>query len=95
MILNRHKFFRGKGTPKNYRKTVGRGPTLATDWLPSAECGQGPLPACPPSSYRTVDGSCNNPYKPNMWGVAMRPYRRQLPPFYGDGKFVKGTIKVR
>lgn len=55
--------------------------------MPKEECGTGPVPACPLSAYRTVDGSCNNPYKPNQWGVAMRPFRRQLPADYGDGKF--------
>uniref|UniRef100_A0A1B6C2W3 Chorion peroxidase n=1 Tax=Clastoptera arizonana TaxID=38151 RepID=A0A1B6C2W3_9HEMI len=72
-------------SPEKKTKTVGRGPMLNSEWLPKEECGMGPLPACSPSAYRTVDGSCNNLYKPNEWGVGMRPFRRQLPADYADG----------
>ncbi|CAL4059479.1 unnamed protein product, partial [Meganyctiphanes norvegica] len=45
-----------------------------------------PLPpaSCPPSRYRTLDGTCNNPDQPR-WGAANTPYLRLLPAWYADG----------
>nr|XP_045600702.1 peroxidase-like [Procambarus clarkii] len=44
-----------------------------------------PLPApCTPSKYRSVDGTCNNLKNPT-WGASFTPFRRALPPEYGDG----------
>ncbi|KAK4300435.1 hypothetical protein Pmani_027361 [Petrolisthes manimaculis] len=45
-----------------------------------------PLPpsSCPPSRYRTLDGTCNNPDQPR-WGAANTPYLRLLPAWYSDG----------
>ncbi|KAG8233970.1 hypothetical protein J437_LFUL013462, partial [Ladona fulva] len=39
---------------------------------------------CPPSPYRSIDGTCNNLVHAD-WGVTMRPFRRMLPPDYADG----------
>ena len=46
-----------------------------------------PLPpsSCPPSRYRTLDGTCNNPDQPR-WGAANTPYLRLLPAWYADGE---------
>ncbi|BES90095.1 Animal haem peroxidase [Nesidiocoris tenuis] len=40
---------------------------------------------CAHLKYRTVDGYCNNIEHVREWGVAMRPFRRILPPDYCDG----------
>lgn len=37
------------------------------------------------SSYRTIDGSCNNIYNPK-WGAINQPFLRLLPAEYFDGK---------
>jgi len=34
-----------------------------------------------------MDGTCNNLVHPEF-GVAMKPFRRLMPPAYGDGKFL-------
>lgn len=51
-----------------------------------AESCPTPLPpsSCPPSRYRTLDGTCNNPDQPR-WGAASTPYLRLLPAWYADG----------
>lgn len=48
-------------------------------------CGVPPS-FCTKSSYRTLDGSCNNLQNPG-WGIPQTPYGRLLPAKYGDGKF--------
>lgn len=40
---------------------------------------------CPATPYRSADGTCNNLQHPRAWGVAMRPFRRAMPPAYEDG----------
>ncbi|XP_053616584.1 chorion peroxidase-like isoform X2 [Plodia interpunctella] len=40
---------------------------------------------CPPSKYRSMDGTCNNLNNPLRWGVSRTPFRRVLPADYGDG----------
>lgn len=45
-------------------------------------CKQLTTPDCPPTKYRTFDGSCN---RPMQMGAAMTPFIRHLPPDYGDG----------
>ncbi|KAK8747999.1 hypothetical protein OTU49_016263 [Cherax quadricarinatus] len=47
---------------------------------------QRPLPGpCNASGkYRSVDGTCNNLKNPT-WGASFTPFRRALPPDYGDG----------
>lgn len=50
---------------------------------PSSMCPVAPI-TCPPSRYRTLDGSCNNLQNP-AWGVANSRYSRLLTPRYGDG----------
>ncbi|CAG9132466.1 unnamed protein product [Plutella xylostella] len=47
-------------------------------------CGQA-TPPCPPSKYRTLNGTCNNPNYPLRWGVSNTPFRRVLPAVYADG----------
>ncbi|KAG7157757.1 Peroxidasin-like 3 [Homarus americanus] len=48
-----------------------------------------PLPpsSCPPSRYRTIDGTCNNPDQPR-WGAVNTPYLRLLPAWYADASLV-------
>lgn len=46
-----------------------------------------PRVTCDPNSvYRTISGSCNNPYHP-LWGSSMTPYLRLAEGAYSDGKF--------
>lgn len=66
-------------------KNIGRGPTMHLEWLPTEVCSKEAPSSCSSSPYRTADGSCNNLIHPRTWGVAMRPFRRALPPDYGDG----------
>ncbi|CAH2049862.1 unnamed protein product, partial [Iphiclides podalirius] len=44
-----------------------------------------PTAPCVMSKYRTQDGTCNNLNHPLRWGVSNTPFRRALPPDYGDG----------
>ncbi|KAJ9573877.1 hypothetical protein L9F63_008737, partial [Diploptera punctata] len=50
--------------------------------------GKPPCPpsvrSCPPSKYRSLDGSCNNVRHPE-WGSRGTPFIRMLPPDYADG----------
>ncbi len=41
-------------------------------------------PTCPPSKYRSADGSCNNKNH-KSWGQAMSTFNRLLNPSYADG----------
>ncbi|XP_063588513.1 uncharacterized protein LOC134765694 [Penaeus indicus] len=61
-------------------------PQLDTMMTVLAESCPTPLPpsSCPPSRYRTADGTCNNPDQPR-WGAASTPYLRLLPAWYADG----------
>ncbi|KAK7069012.1 hypothetical protein SK128_018576, partial [Halocaridina rubra] len=61
-------------------------PQLDTMMTVLADSCPTPLPpsSCPPSRYRTVDGTCNNPDQPR-WGAANTPYLRLLPAWYADG----------
>ncbi|XP_069697432.1 uncharacterized protein [Periplaneta americana] len=43
-----------------------------------------PVRSCPPSKYRSLDGSCNNVRHPD-WGASGTPFRRLFPPDYSDG----------
>ncbi|KAK3887752.1 hypothetical protein Pcinc_008156 [Petrolisthes cinctipes] len=43
-----------------------------------------PSPCNPTHPYRSVDGTCNNIDNPN-WGASFTPFRRAMPPEYGDG----------
>ncbi|CAH1114445.1 unnamed protein product, partial [Psylliodes chrysocephalus] len=45
-----------------------------------------PQPICPAvaNKYRTIDGSCNNHYRP-IWGAALTPLSRLMAPVYDDG----------
>ncbi|XP_046387846.1 uncharacterized protein LOC124157292 [Ischnura elegans] len=80
-----------KGKPMKH--SVGKGPQVNPYYIPTGMvCKSKSLKAgmntsstdCPPSRYRTMDGSCNNLVHPD-WGVAMRPLRRVIPPDYSDG----------
>ncbi|KAJ1519139.1 hypothetical protein ONE63_011259 [Megalurothrips usitatus] len=69
---------------------AGRGPRLrsaaADAGSEDAACADDGLPLpCPSTPYRSADGTCNNVDHPRSWGVAMRPFRRALPPAYLDG----------
>ena len=59
----------------------------ADDPLPRPTPGTCPWPrySCPPSPYRSHDGSCNNLRQP-LWGRAFTPLRRFIPAEYHDGK---------
>jgi len=37
--------------------------------------------------FRSIDGRCNNFVHPH-WGAAKLPFKRLLPPDYGDGEFL-------
>ncbi|XP_041975376.1 chorion peroxidase-like isoform X2 [Aricia agestis] len=60
-------------------------------------CTENP-PPCPPTKYRSQDGSCNNLQHPLSWGVANTPFRRAETPWYGDGisspRFPKDTKEL-
>lgn len=47
-----------------------------------------PQPICPAvaNKYRTIDGSCNNHYRP-IWGAALTPLSRLMAPVYDDGNY--------
>ncbi|KAJ4434649.1 hypothetical protein ANN_23214 [Periplaneta americana] len=83
-LATRHLVGRGMGRPQGSRETVGRGPTIEADWIPQNVCAD-IVTSCPPTPYRSADGSCNNRLHPSSWGVALRPFRRTLPPDYADG----------
>ncbi|CAG9796840.1 unnamed protein product [Diatraea saccharalis] len=70
----------------NSKQTGGtfQGPPTNGSFLEPRYC-QTTLPPCPNSKYRTQDGSCNNLEHPYRWGVSRTPFRRALPPDYGDG----------
>lgn len=70
----------------NSREPVGRGPSIKADWVPPEACADAAASPCLPTPFRSADGSCNNPLHPFKWGVALRPFRRILPPDYADGK---------
>ncbi|CAH0405563.1 unnamed protein product [Chilo suppressalis] len=61
-----------------------QGPPTNGSFLEPRYC-QKVVPKCPSSKYRTQDGSCNNLEHPYLWGVSRTPFRRVLPPDYGDG----------
>lgn len=63
---------------------VGKGPSLNGTFIQPRYCLPTP-PPCPPSKYRSQDGSCNNLNHPYTWGVSHTPFRRVLPADYGDG----------
>ncbi|XP_071545466.1 LOW QUALITY PROTEIN: salivary peroxidase/catechol oxidase-like [Panulirus ornatus] len=59
------------------------------DMSASPYCDKGllrphPGPCNSLSRYRSVDGTCNNLKNPT-WGASFTPFRRALPPDYGDG----------
>ncbi|KAJ0182823.1 hypothetical protein K1T71_002192 [Dendrolimus kikuchii] len=73
------------GTDISKRKGgVGVGPLINGTFIQPRYCLAKP-PPCPPSKYRSQDGSCNNLQHPYLWGVSHTPFRRVLPPDYGDG----------
>ncbi|XP_032528753.2 peroxidase [Danaus plexippus] len=63
---------------------VGVGPATNGSFPEPAYC-RPPTAPCVISKYRTQDGSCNNLDHPLLWGVSNTPFRRVLPPDYGDG----------
>ncbi|XP_049961570.1 uncharacterized protein LOC126481680 isoform X1 [Schistocerca serialis cubense] len=66
---------------------MARGPIVAADFLPPEACADGLSDSysCVATPFRSLDGTCNNLQHPQSWGVAYRPFRRILPPDYGDG----------
>lgn len=56
-----------------------------TSWVNIGYCKDDPNIACHNRPYRTIDGSCNNLQHPQLWGTAMKPFRRILEPEYCDG----------
>jgi len=65
---------------------MGRGPMVEVEWMPPEACADTATFPCPTTPFRSADGSCNNQLHPFKWGVALRPFRRTLPPDYADGK---------
>ncbi|XP_059050869.1 peroxidase [Achroia grisella] len=61
----------------------GQGPSTSGSFPEPPYCH--PPPPCPPSKYRSQDGSCNNLKHPSRWGVSHTPFRRVLPADFGDG----------
>lgn len=74
------KDFAGRNGTKKNRWSIGRGNKLTFGEVkPDSMCKDvNPL-------YRTANGTCNNMWKPEEYGVAMRPFRRHLNPNYEDG----------
>ena len=66
---------------------VGVGPSTESSFQEPAYC-RPPTAPCVLSKYRSQDGSCNNLQNPLSWGVSNTPFRRVLPPDYGDGKII-------
>lgn len=73
-------------------KSTGRGPKVAFSLLDNPACTKDSPDACPPSRYRSIDGTCNN--LNHTWGVAMKPFRRMLPPDYADGNFLYHFLSI-
>ncbi|XP_026492668.2 peroxidase isoform X1 [Vanessa tameamea] len=63
---------------------VGVGPQTNSSFNEPAYC-RPPTKPCVLSKYRTQDGSCNNLNNPLLWGASNTPFRRVIPPDYGDG----------
>uniref|UniRef100_A0A0C9QVC3 Pxd_0 protein n=1 Tax=Fopius arisanus TaxID=64838 RepID=A0A0C9QVC3_9HYME len=55
-------------------------------------CGGESSKLCRRTSYRTIDGSCNNLDNPT-WGMAQTRYARLLPPIYSDGIWTPALAK--
>ncbi|XP_013149587.1 PREDICTED: peroxidase [Papilio polytes] len=73
------------GTDSSLREGgVGVGPATNGSFSEPAYC-RPPTAPCVMSKYRTLDGTCNNLNNPITWGVSNTPFRRVLPPDYGDG----------
>ncbi|KAL4713807.1 hypothetical protein ACJJTC_015461 [Scirpophaga incertulas] len=73
------------GTDSSKREGgAGIGPSTNGSYTEPRYCQSDQQP-CPPSKYRSQDGSCNNLRRPYLWGVSNTPFRRVLPPDYGDG----------
>ncbi|KAK3908609.1 Chorion peroxidase [Frankliniella fusca] len=83
------KLLHESGRKLSWRSSAGRGPRLHAAAAPGPEeaaCAEDELAMpCPATPYRSADGSCNNVKHPRTWGVAMRPFRRAMPPAYMDG----------
>ncbi|XP_015118166.1 peroxidase [Diachasma alloeum] len=60
--------------------------SVQNPWTPrnNQSCGNGSFRKCQRSSYRTINGSCNNLENPT-WGMAQTRYARLLPAIYSDG----------
>ncbi|XP_063992692.1 peroxidase-like isoform X2 [Diachasmimorpha longicaudata] len=63
-------------------------------WSPrnNQSCGNELFRKCQRSSYRTIDGSCNNLDNPT-WGMAQTRYARLLPTIYSDGIWTPALAK--
>lgn len=83
------KLLHESGKKLSWRSGAGRGPRLhaaAAQGPEEAACAEDELAMpCPSTPYRSADGTCNNVKHPRTWGVAMRPFRRAMPPAYLDG----------
>nr|QHN70690.1 cardinal [Limenitis arthemis astyanax] len=63
---------------------IGVGPSTESNFDEPIYC-RPPTKPCEMSKYRAQDGTCNNLNNPLTWGVSNTPFRRVLPPDYGDG----------
>ena len=64
---------------------------LLKEWV---HCSKENSPACLTTSrFRTIDGTCNNLENP-LWGSALQPQRRSLPPVYDNKITSPRTLSV-
>lgn len=78
-LIARNSTFERNPKKKN-RQSIGRGSKLNVGEVKPKSICKNVDPR-----YRTANGTCNNKWKPEEFGVAMRPFRRHLNPDYADG----------
>ncbi|VDM96570.1 unnamed protein product, partial [Thelazia callipaeda] len=69
--------------PKSNQKLLGLASTNLENTVLSSLCPVNFIKECPPVTYRTYSGHCNNVNNP-LWGVSRQPMQRLLPSAYAD-----------